>query len=150
MASTQITHVMAVADGSEQGFRAAERAILIAKAFGAKLTAISVIDTETLRQLLTYRILATQEMSDFEAELETSARQYLDRVRNMAMDQKVVAEQVLVKGPCHTAVLAQQKQLAVDLVCMAAFKSRDAARDLLAREYQKIVDDALCPVMLVK
>lgn len=150
MAKSQITHIMVLADGSSQGFRAAEHAVRLAKVMGAKLTAVSVIDTETLRQLLTYRILAAQEMSDFEVELETSARQYLDRVRTMALEEKVVAEQVLVKGPYNTAVLAQQKQLKVDLIVLGAFKSRDAARDLLAREYQKIVDEAPCPIMLVK
>jgi len=150
MARSRITHIMVLADGSEQGFRAAEQAIVLAKTAEAKLTAISVIDTDTLRQLLTFNILAAQEMTDFEAELETSARQYLDRVRSMAMDAKVVTEQVLVKGPYHAAVLAQQRQLEVDLLILPGFKSSRATRDLLAREYQKIVDQAPCPVMLVK
>jgi nucleotide-binding universal stress UspA family protein len=150
MAKGRITHILVLADGSEQGFRAAAQAINLAKTAEAKLTALSVIDTETLRQLLTFRILASQEMTDFESELEVSARQYLDRVRSMAMDEKVVAEQVLVKGPYHTAVMAQQKQLGADLVVLAGFKSRDANKDLLAREYQKIVDEIPCPVMLVK
>jgi len=150
MAKSRITHVMVLADGSEQGFRAAEQAILLAKTAEARLTAISVIDTDTLRQLLTYNILAAQEMTDFEAELETSARQYLDRVRTMAMDAKVVAEQVLVRGPYHAAVLDQQQQLKVDLLVLPGFKSGRATRDLLAREYQKIADQAPCPVMLVK
>lgn len=150
MARAKLSHILVLADGSEQSFRAAEQAIALAKLAEAKLTVMSVIDTETLRQLLTFRILAAQEMTDFESELETSARQYLDRVRSMAMEQKIVAEQVLVKGPYHTAVLAQQHQLSVDLICLPGFKSRDATRDLLAREYQKIVDEAPCPVMLVK
>jgi nucleotide-binding universal stress UspA family protein len=150
MARKEFLNVLVLADGSERGFRAAERAIALARIAEAKLTVMSVIDTETLRQLLTFRILASQEMTDFEAELEVSARQYLDRVRKMAMDEKVVAEQVLVKGPYHTAVLAQQKQLGADLIVIPAFKSRDATRDLLAREYQKILDDVPCPVMLVK
>ncbi len=143
-------HILVLADGSQEGFRAAEHAIALARATDAKLTALSVIDTETLRQLLTYRILATQEMGDFEAELEASARQYLGRVRNMAAEEKVVAEQVLVKGSYHTAVLNQQKRLEVDLICMAGFQSSRANRDLLAREYLKIVDQCPCPVLLVK
>ena len=150
MARGKLSHILVLADGSEQGFRAAEQAIRLAKLAEANLTVLSVIDTETLRQLLTFRILAAQEMTDFEAELETSARQHLDRVRSMALEQKVVVEQVLVKGPYHTAVLAQQKQLGADLLCLPGFKSRDATRDLLAREYQKIVDEVPCPVLLVK
>ena len=150
MAKAKITRILTLADGSEQGFRGAAQAIALAKVCEARLTVISVIDTETLRQLLTFRILASQEMSDFEGELEVSARQYLDRVRSMAMDDKVVAEQVLVKGPYHTAVLAQVRQTGADLLVIPGFKSRDATRDLLAREYQKILDDAPCPVMVVK
>ena len=150
MAISHFKHVLVLADGSPQGARAAELAVHLAKVTGAKLTAVAVIDTMTLRQLLTYRILAAQEMTDFEAELEVSARGYLDRLRSLALDAKVVCEQVLVKGPYHTAVLHQRKQLGADLIVMGAFKSRDASRDLLAREYQKIVDEVPCPVLLVK
>ncbi|MBN2581820.1 MAG: universal stress protein [Planctomycetes bacterium] len=150
MAKKAITHIMVLVDGSQQGFRAAEAAIGLAREVGAKLTAMAVIDTETLKNLLTYRILATQEMSDFQIELETSARKYLDRVRTMALDEKVAAEQVLVKGPYHTSVLSQQKQLEADLVVIGAFQSGQATRDLLARELQKITDMVPCPVMMVK
>jgi nucleotide-binding universal stress UspA family protein len=150
MAKKAITHIMVLVDGSRQGFRAAEEAIRLAREVGARLTAMAVIDTETLKNLLTYRILATEEMSDFQVELETSARKYLDRVRTMAMDEKVAVEQVLVKGPYHTSVLMQQKHLDADLVVIGAFQSSQATRDLLARELQKIVDMVPCAVMMVK
>ena len=150
MAKKAITHIMVLVDGSAQSFRAAEAAIALAREMGSRLTAMAVIDTETLKNLLTYRILATEEMSDFQVELETSARKYLDRVRTMAMDEKVTAEQVLVKGPYHTSVLSQQKQMGADLVVIGAFKSSQATRDLLARELQRIVDESPCPVLMVK
>ena len=150
MPKQTIQHIMVVADGSEAGFRAAALAISLTRSTGARLTAISIIDTETLRQLLTYRILVSQEMQDFEGELESSARQYLERVRTMAMDEKVAVDQLLVRGPYHQAVLSQQSQLAADLLVMAGYKSSRATKDLLAREYQKITDDCPCPVLLVK
>ena len=151
MAKKLITHIMVLVDGgTEQSFRAAAQAIALSRITGAKLTAIAVIDTGTLRQLLTYRILATQEMSEFEAELESSSRLYLERVRAMALEEKVVVEQVLVRGPYHTSILDQQKQLGADLLVLGAFKSSQTTRDLMAREYQKVVDEVPCPVMLVK
>lgn len=150
MAKAHFTHILVLADGSEQSFRAAEKAIALARVAEARLTVLSVVDTETLRQLLTFRILASQEMTDLEAELEQSARQHLERVRAMALEEKIVAEQVLVRGPYHTAVLAQQKQLGADLIVLAAFHSRDSMKDLLAREYQKVIDESPVPVMLVK
>ena len=115
MPKQTIQHIMVVADGSEAGFRAAALAISLTRSTGARLTAISIIDTETLRQLLTYRILVSQEMQDFEGELESSARQYLERVRTMAMDEKVAVDQLLVRGPYHQAVLSQQSQLAAEI-----------------------------------
>jgi len=150
MAKKAFTHIMVLVDGSRQSFRAAEEAIRLAREVGARMTAMAVIDTETLKNLLTYRILATQEMSDFQVELETSARQYLDRVRTMALEEKVQVEQVLVKGPYHTSVLSQQKQLNADLVVIGAFQSSQATRDLLARELQKIAAMVPCPVLMVK
>jgi len=150
MAKSHFTHILVLADGSDQSFRAAEKAVALARVAEARLTVLAVVDTETLRQLLTFRILASQEMTDLEAELEQSARQNLDRVRAMALEGKVVAEQVLVRGPYHTAVMAQQRQLRADLIVLPGFQCREAARDLLAREYQKVIDEATVPVMLVK
>jgi len=150
MAKPPITRIMVLADGSERSFLAAALAIHLAKSCGAKISALAVVDTDTLRQLLTHRILAAQEMIDLEVELEASARQHLERLRAMALEGKVVLEQILVRGPWHTSALTEQRELAADLIVLPAFKSNQANRDLLCREYQKIIDEAPCPIMLVK
>ncbi|MGB3086789.1 MAG: universal stress protein, partial [Phycisphaerae bacterium] len=74
MAKSPVNHILIVADGTEESFNAADRAIDLARALGARLTALAVVDTETLRQLLSARILVDAEMGEFEKELEESAR----------------------------------------------------------------------------
>jgi nucleotide-binding universal stress UspA family protein len=150
MADLVFSHILVLADGSEQSSHAAGAAITLAKACQARLTALAVVDTETLRHLLTHRILTAQEMIDFEIDLEANAHHHLEQVKAAAAQHGVTAEQVLLRGSWNTAALAQQKELAADLVVLAGFKSSRISRDLLAREYQMIIDECPCPILLVK
>jgi nucleotide-binding universal stress UspA family protein len=151
MAGKTFTHIMTLIDGgSPQSYRAAEAAIVLAKATGAKLTVLGVIDTVTLRDLLTYRILHTKEMADLEAEMVTSTRRHLDRVQNMARAEGLDCQAILLRGAVHNEVLNQQRHLAIDLVTLGAFTGSLTGRGLWAREYQKIIDTCPCPLLLVK
>ena len=75
-----VTNILLVVDSTESGLKAAQYAIDLAKSTGASLTAASVVDTETLKQLLTKRILVSVEMEELEHDLEDSGRKYIDEV----------------------------------------------------------------------
>jgi nucleotide-binding universal stress UspA family protein len=141
--------ILVLVDGSESQQRAAEKAIQIASAHGARLAALAVVDTDTLKQLLSSRIFIQEEMEDYERELEVSARRQLGYVSKLARQANVPVEEVLVKGACHSGVLSQQKELAADLVVLAAFKST-ARRDLLAHEKQLVIDQCPAAVLVVR
>jgi len=94
MAKPPVNHILVLVDGTEASFRAADRAIDLARALGTKLTALAIVDTETLRQLLSVKILVDAEMGEFEKELEESARRQLAEVRERALNQKVVVDEV--------------------------------------------------------
>jgi len=150
MVKRLIGRILVLVDGTDRGVLAAELAIAIGRAAEARVFALAVVDIEMLKQLQAYRILVAQEMVDLEAELESSARRHLDQIRDQGLESKVVVEQILVRGPWSNSALAQVRELGVDLVVLGGFKSNQATRDLLAREYQKIMDDAPCPVLMVK
>lgn len=145
-----VTNILLVVDSTEIGLKAARYAIELAKSTGAKLTAASVVDTETLRQLLTRRILVTVEMREFENELEASNRRYIDEVQRMAKAEGVAVQSIQLKGSVHNSIIAEQKKIGADLVIIGGFKSSVIQKDLIARERQLILDEASCPVLVIK
>ena len=150
MAKSSITHILALVDGTDSSFNAADAAIGLARDLGARLTAMAVVDTDTLRQLLSVRILVDAEMGEFERELEESSRRQLAEVRERALDRKVVVEEVLLTGNTEVIVPREVEEREVDLIALGGFQSSKVTRDLMARQRQQIIDRAKCPVLVVK
>jgi nucleotide-binding universal stress UspA family protein len=145
-----VKHILALVDGTESSLHAAEKAIDLALALGARLTAMAVVDTDTLRQLLSVRILVDAEMGEFEKELQESARRHLDDVRRRAARRKLAIDEVLATGNSEAMVPKEVEARGVDMIALGGFHSSRVTRDLLARQRQQIVDHAACPVLVVK
>jgi len=146
---TPFEKIVLVIDATEAGLRAAEFAIEVGGYLASHITGISVIDTETLRQLLMRKILVPAEMKEFEVELEESARRHLRTIQQMAAKKKVEMEMVLAKGSVHTAVLAECRRRNADLIIMGSPRQASGKKDLVARERQLILEHSTCPVLLV-
>jgi nucleotide-binding universal stress UspA family protein len=145
-----IRHILVLVDGTESSVHAAEAAIELAHGLGARLTAMAVVDTDTLQHLLSVKILVDAEMGEFEKELSASAQKLLDHVSLHATGRAIKVEEVLVTGASETVVPHEVHARAVDLVCLGGFLSTRVTRALLARQRQQIIDLATCPVLLVK
>ena len=150
MARSPVSHILVLVDGTQSSYRAADYAIELARTVGARLTALAVVDTDTLRQLLHVRILVDVEMAEFERELADSAQHQLDEVRNRAMDKRVKFEDILRSGNSEVIVPIELTERGIDLLAMGAFKSERVKTDLLARQRQQILDRANCPIIVVK
>ena len=141
--------IMLLAEGTEEGMQAARSAIELAADEEAALVVVSVVDTATLRQLLTSRIFVEEEMNEYEKELEVSCRMQLGYTVSLAERQNIKTRAVLQKGACHTIVLQEQRTHGADLLVMGAFRTSMIKTDLMAREKQLIIEDVSCPVLLV-
>ena len=142
-------HVLAWIDGTDSADRACRFAVSIAKAAGARLTAVAVVDTETLASLLKQKFLVPDEMQDFEQELTASSEKYLRNAQESAKKEGVKVDVVLLRGTCHSAVLAEQKKRSADLIVMGTFSAEEIRRDLTARGRQLLLDAAPVPVIVV-
>lgn len=145
-----VQHILVLVDGTEASYRAADYAIALAGALGAKLTAMAVVETETLRQLLNVKILSNMEMGEFELELRASSKRQIAEVHERALRSKLVIEDVIVEGNSEEVVPREVAARGVDLIALGGFQSNRASRDLLTRQRQQIVDHAACPVVVVK
>ncbi len=142
--------ILLFAEGSDDGMRAARDAINLAVDERATLVIVSVVDTSTLRQLLTSRIFVEEEMQEYEQELEESCRRLINYVAQMADEARVRNRTALLRGACHSVILREQKEHDADLLVMGSFRATMAKRDLMAHEKQLIVDEIPCPVLLVR
>jgi len=142
--------VLFLVETSRGALDAARYAVDLARASGAPLVALAVVDTDTLRQLLSSRILADQEMHELETQLEESCRRQLDYVTELARKAGVKVESVLRKGSCHREAMRAQRDYAADLVVLAPFRTSMAKRDLMANEKRLIADEADCPVLILR
>jgi nucleotide-binding universal stress UspA family protein len=145
-----VRHVLALVDGTESSLHAADMAIELAMALGARMTAMAIVDTDTLRQLLSVRILVDAEMGEFERELQESARRHLHDVRLRAAARDLVIDEVLTTGNSEAIVPKEVAARGIDLIAVGGFHSSRTGRDLLARQRQQIIDHAVCPVLVVK
>ncbi len=143
-------HILVWIDGTDSADRACKTAIGMARASRAKVTAVTVVDTETLGTLLKQRLLVMDEMNEFEVELTASAEKYLRNAKDTAAKAGVKMDTVLLKGSAHSAMLAEQSSKSADLIIMGTFNSADIRRDLTARGRQLVVDGAPCHVLLVR
>jgi len=146
----RVKHILALVDGTESSLRAADLAIDLAIALGARMTAMAIVDTDTLHQLLSVRILVDAEIGEFEKELQESARRHLADVRLRAACRELVIDEVLATGNSEAIVPKQVEARGVHLIVVGGFRSSRTTRDLLARQRQQIVDHAACPVLVVK
>jgi nucleotide-binding universal stress UspA family protein len=150
MAQQPFRHILVLVDGTEASLKAAECAVQLARAYKAQFAAVSVVDTAMLTHLLTSRIMVAAEKEEYERELESSSRRHLAYVADLARENGVKTQTVLLKGAVHSAVLAEQKSCGADLIVIGAFRWSLCHRDVTARERQLILDEAPCPVLVVR
>ena len=149
-AATPFHHILVIVDGTDTSDRAVRLAVALASATRARLTAIAFVETDTLKRLLTVKVLSEAEMGDFEKGLEESAGSQLASAAATGKAAGVAIETAVVRGNSEETVPREVARRGNDLIVLGAFDSRRANHDLLARQRQQIVDRAPCPVLVAR
>ncbi len=148
--ASPFNHLLVIVDGTETSDRALRLAIAQAAATRARVTAIAFVETDTLKRLLTVKVLSEAEMGDFELGLEESAQRQLTAAVATGKACGVAIETAIVRGNSEETVPREVARRGNDLIVLGAFDSQRANRDLLARQRQQIVDRAPCPVLVAR
>jgi nucleotide-binding universal stress UspA family protein len=149
MAKHTFSKILLLTEGTDEGMEASRDAIALAEDEEADLIILSVVDTHTLKQLLTNRIFVEEEMKEYEEELHNSSQKQLDYVSQLASDRNLEYRSSLETGACHTVVLNELRASGADLLIMGAYRATQVKTDLMAREKQLILDESPCPILLV-
>lgn len=144
--------ILLAVDGSDEAIRACRLAVMMAKRMGAELTALYVIDTATIKELLLSRIFIDEESKEYEASLEENGKKYLHIVEELAASKKQKVETVLERGSIYGKILEYALEKKSDLIVVGGRKRgvKSGSRDLLTSEYARVLKESQIPVLFAK
>jgi nucleotide-binding universal stress UspA family protein len=145
-----IKKVMVYIDGTEQSLAAAQYAICLCRSTGAELTALYIVNTRALSDLLKAHIFLKEEQEEYRHDLEADAEKYLNHVRNMARQKGLVIETIHTSGTVHQEIKAKISELDIDLLVLGELSRIRSRRDELYNETERAMRNVPCSVLIVK
>lgn len=145
-----LTNVIVAVSGSDASINAARYAIMMSKQYGCKVTAVYVVDTATLRQLLLTRIFIEEESKEYEESLSSNGRRYLQFVADMANRKGVRIDTELRSGAIYTEILKVAEEKRAELILLGGWENRHDQRDSVSIAHREILHYARCSVLIVK
>lgn len=143
---------MLATDGSERSEEAALAAIGLARALGAKLTALHVVKPYPLPVsdgMFVYAEALSPE--EYQAAVENNAAAILGWVRARAAEQEVACEAARVKAAsAWEGIVHEATARGCDLIVMASHGRKAAAALLLGSETNKVLTHSKIPVMVTR
>jgi nucleotide-binding universal stress UspA family protein len=145
-----ISNIVTVITGSDASILAAKYAIVMAKLYRCRLTALYVVDTATIKQLTLSKIFIQEERLEYEKSLEANGERYLSFVEELARAKGIKVDREIRKGAVYTEVLAVADEMKADLIVLGGWEKDRNARDIITHAHREIMVNAKCSVLLVK
>ena len=150
MTKSLFSNIIVAVTGSDASILAAKYAIVMAKTYRCRLSAVYVVDTDTIRQLTLNKIFVQQESQDYEVSLEANGERYLSFVEELARVKGVKIAKELRRGAVHTEILAAADEKKADLIIMGGWERDRSAQDIFSHAHREVMLNAACSVLLVK
>ncbi|MDR0486834.1 MAG: universal stress protein [Treponema sp.] len=147
---TPISNIVVAVTGTDASILAAKYGIVMARLYHCKLTAVYVVDTETIRQLTLSKIFIQEESTEYEKSLEVNGERYLSFVEELAHAKGVKVERILRKGAVYTELLKAADECEADLILIGGWEKDRKTRDIFGHSHREIMINAKCSVTLVK
>ncbi len=142
-------NILLPTDGSELAAAAVTRGIALAKAIGARVTLVAVV--EPLHVLTANPAGLRESLAMFDNEAEKTARQTLAAAEAEAKAAGVEARSVVVRDERPAAqIVAIAEREGCDLIAMASHGRRGLSKLLLGSQSQKVVAAAGVPVLILR
>jgi nucleotide-binding universal stress UspA family protein len=150
MIKPPISNIVVAITGSDASILAAKYAIVMAKAYRCKMTAVYVVDTATIRQLTLSKIFIQEESQEYEKSLTSNGERYLSFVEELARAKGVKIDRELRQGAVYTEILTVADDRKADLIILGGWEKDRGTRDIISQAHREIMVNAKCSVMLVK
>ncbi|MCL1815828.1 MAG: universal stress protein [Treponema sp.] len=144
------SNIVVAVSGSDASILAAKYAIILAKLYRCRLSAVYVIDTATIKQLTLSKIFIQEESQEYEKSLEANGERYLSFVEELARAKGVKIEREVRRGAVYTEILSAADERKADLIILGGWEKDRSARDIITHSHREIMISAKCSVLLVK
>jgi len=144
------SNIVVAISGSDASILAAKYAIVMAKTYKCRLSAVYVVDTATIKQLTLSKIFIQEESQDYEKSLEANGERYLSFVEELARTKNVKIERELRRGTVYTEILDVADKKSADLIILGGWEKERSSREIFSHAHREIMINAKCSVLLVK
>ena len=145
-----IERMLVYIDGTEEAITAVEYSICLAKTYGASLTALYVVNTRALNDLVRSRIFLETEETEYTKDLEEDATRYLNHAKELARAKGVTVETVKTSGAVHSEIKKYVQEKDIDLLILGELSRIQSRRDEFYNETERAMRSVECSVMIVK
>ncbi|MDR1930193.1 MAG: universal stress protein [Treponema sp.] len=144
------SNVLVAVSGSDASILASKYAIVLAKLYRCRLSAVYVVDVATIRQLTLSKIFIQEESLEYEKSLEANGERYLSFVEELARAKGVKIDREMRRGAVYTEILSAADERKTDLILLGGWEKDRSARDIITHSHREIMVNAKCSVLLVK
>ena len=145
-----LKNILVAISGSDISMHAAQYGIMMAKTYRCELTAVYVVDTATLKELLLAKIFVEEESLEYQQSLEANGHRYLNYVEELAASKGLAIKKILRHGTISTEILNTAEEIKADLIVLGGWTEDPASRDLLSRSRREVLMHAKCSVLVAK
>jgi nucleotide-binding universal stress UspA family protein len=145
-----IQNIVAAISGSDASINAAKYGIILSKQYQCSMTAVYVVDTATLRQLVLTKIFIEDESKEYEENLYANGKRYLNYVQELALQKRVKIETSLRSGAIYTEILREAEARNADLILLGGWEKERRERDIISEAHREVLYHAKCSVLVVK
>lgn len=140
-------HILIPTDGSPLSENAAAKSIQLARALGARVTALSV---SPKFHVITYRTEMLEDTrEEYERDSRAHAKQYLAFVAKLAADSGIPCDTLHCVGDqVYQCIIDEAIRKGCDCIAMASHGRRGAAGILLASQTQLVLTHSAIPVLV--
>jgi len=142
--------ILVYVDGTEQSILAAQYAICLASFYKAELTALYVINTRAMEDLLRASIFLKDEQVEYEHDMEADADRYLNYVEELAVKKGISVTRRHTRGSVHKEIVDTIKDDEIDLLVIGELSRIRSRRDEFYDEAERAMRTAPCSVLIVK
>jgi nucleotide-binding universal stress UspA family protein len=139
--------ILIATDGSDKSRMAAEEAIELAKALGAKAIALNVVDDVVIAGLVRH---LGSDRKDVEAKLKAGGQKAVDEIKKMGDKAGIKVDTVLRIGVPANDILDVAGAEKADLIVMGSHGESGATKLLIGSVVQKVLNWAMIPVLVVR
>ncbi len=145
-----INKILVYIDGTEESIAAAQYAVCMAKMTGADLTALYVINTRALNDLVRSHIFFKEEQEEYSRDLEDDAERYLNHVRDIARQKGLAINAEKRSGSVSSEIKKMVKENQIDLLIIGEISRLQSRRDEFYNEVERAMRSVDCPVLISK